>query len=221
MTSASSTLPASPTKDRLSLKPESATTGFVDGAWWPASLDLAAEMPALIAALADRAGAVERVSYNIDAWDSVPRKVRVDGNVVRMGGFRSQAAATLKVVGELRVLTLLVVPPDTDEQGTNRPRTASWRRLARTGTPRASTPCWRPARISGRRPDRPRCSAPGAFSRKASVMSENTPYVSLHEQRVQLVAQAITKNSKLGDKAAAELAKNVLYALDHIPEKVR
>ena len=44
---------------------------------------------------------------------------------------------------------------------------------------------------------------------------------SLHEQRVRLVAQTIAKNSKLGDAAAAELAKHVLYALDHIPEKVR
>ena len=116
MTSASSTLPTVPTIDRLSLKPESATPGFVDGAWWPASRDLAAEMPSLLAALGDRAGVVERVSYNIDAWNAVPRKVRVDGNVVRMGGFRSQSAATLKVLGERRTLTLLVVPPETDEQ---------------------------------------------------------------------------------------------------------
>jgi hypothetical protein len=66
-----------------------------------------------------------------------------------------------------------------------------------------------------------RCSAPGALSLKGIPMSETTTYVSLHEQRVRLVAQTITKNSKLGDKAAAELAKHVLYALDHIPEKVR
>jgi hypothetical protein len=120
VTSPSSTLPASPTTDRLSLKPESATTGFVDGAWWPASRDLAAEVSSLIAALADRAGTVERISYNFDAWDAVPRKVRVDGNVIRMGGFRSQAAATLKVVGERGMLTLLVVPPETEEQAAHR-----------------------------------------------------------------------------------------------------
>ena len=120
MSSASSTLPTSPTTDRLSLKPDSATTGFVDGAWWPASRDLAAEMPSLVAALGDRAGVVERVSYNIDAWNAVPRKVRVDGKVVRMGGFRSQPAATLKVVGEGRALTLLVVPPETDQQAAHR-----------------------------------------------------------------------------------------------------
>jgi len=52
-------------------------------------------------------------------------------------------------------------------------------------------------------------------------MSETTPYVSVHDQRVRLVAQALTKNSKLSEKAATELAKHALYALDHIPEKVR
>lgn len=86
----------------------------------PASRDLAAEMPSLIAALSDRAGAVERVSYNMGAWNAAPRKVRVDGNVVRMGGFRSQVAATLKVVGERQVFTLLVVPPETDERAAHR-----------------------------------------------------------------------------------------------------
>ena len=52
-------------------------------------------------------------------------------------------------------------------------------------------------------------------------MSQTATYVSVHDQRVRLVAQALTKNSKLSDKAAIELAKHVLYALDHIPEKVR
>ena len=37
-----------------------------------------------------------------------------------MGGFRSQSAATLKVLGERRTFTLLVVPPETDEQAAHR-----------------------------------------------------------------------------------------------------
>lgn len=52
-------------------------------------------------------------------------------------------------------------------------------------------------------------------------MAVTTVYVSRHDQRVRLVADALTKNSKLTDKAAVELAKHVLDALDHIPEKVR
>ena len=46
-------------------------------------------------------------------------------------------------------------------------------------------------------------------------------YVSLHEQRVNLVADAIVKHSTLDRPAAVELARHVLYALDHVPEKVR
>jgi len=56
---------------------------------------------------------------------------------------------------------------------------------------------------------------------KEPVMSELTPGGSLYDQRVRLVVSVLSKNSKLGDKAATDLAKNVLHALDHIPEKVR
>ena len=52
-------------------------------------------------------------------------------------------------------------------------------------------------------------------------MAGNGTYVSLYDQRVRLVADALLKNSKLSDKKAVELAVHVLYALDHVPEKVR
>ncbi len=52
-------------------------------------------------------------------------------------------------------------------------------------------------------------------------MSSTTTYVSVYDQRVRLVADALVQNSKLNDKAAVELAVHVLYALDHIPEKIR
>ena len=52
-------------------------------------------------------------------------------------------------------------------------------------------------------------------------MSERVTYVSIHDQRVKLVAQALMDHSKLGEKAATELATHAIYALDHIPEKVR
>ena len=52
-------------------------------------------------------------------------------------------------------------------------------------------------------------------------MAEAVVHMSLYDQRVQLVARAMRTNSKIGDKAATELAKHVLHALDHIPEKVR
>ena len=120
MTSVSHTLTTT-TADhqRLRLKPDAPTTGVVDGAWWPESRDLAAELPAMAAGLTTQLGLVEAVSYNLDAWDATPRKVRVGRGVVRMSGFHSQAYATVDVVGARRRLTLLIVPPETD------PRTAA------------------------------------------------------------------------------------------------
>jgi hypothetical protein len=51
--------------------------------------------------------------------------------------------------------------------------------------------------------------------------SNGKNYVSLYEQRIQLVASALTQHSKLSEKDASDLAVHVLYAIDHIPEKVR
>jgi hypothetical protein len=48
-----------------------------------------------------------------------------------------------------------------------------------------------------------------------------TEYVSLHDQRVQIMADAMTSHSELTAEAARALAGHALDALDHIPEKVR
>jgi hypothetical protein len=115
---------------RMSLKPDGPVTGYVDGAWWPASRDLAVEVPALLAPLAARLGWVERVIYNLTVWDPAPRRLVVDGGAVRLGGFRTQPAETVTAIGRggERRLTLLVVPPETD------PATAA-RVLARASQP--------------------------------------------------------------------------------------
>jgi len=55
---------------------------------------------------------------------------------------------------------------------------------------------------------------------KENVMASpavRTPYV----QRLELVTDTIRAHSKLGDKAASELAVHILHALNSIPEKVR
>jgi uncharacterized protein DUF6307 len=48
-----------------------------------------------------------------------------------------------------------------------------------------------------------------------------TEYVSLHDQRVAIIADALTSHSDLSADTARELAGHALDALDHIPEKVR
>lgn len=98
---------------RLALKPVGPATGHVDGAWWPRSRDLGAELPVLTAGLRERLGRLERITYNLDAWDVTARKLTIDGGLVRAGGFRAQHHDTVDVIGSGRRLTLLVVPPQT------------------------------------------------------------------------------------------------------------
>lgn len=99
---------------RLRLKPKAPTTGFVDGAWWPRSRDLATELPALLAVLAVRPGRIERVTYNLTRWQPATRRLTIQGHTVRLEGFVSQQPDTVTVTGQGRQrLTLLVVPPET------------------------------------------------------------------------------------------------------------
>ncbi|MEU7478242.1 DUF5994 family protein [Lentzea sp. NPDC042327] len=100
---------------RLRLRPKALVTGHVDGAWWPRSRDLAAELPALLSVLAVRLGDIPRVSYDLTGWDTAPRQIAVDGVRVRLNGFWSRPAHTLDLVaGDRSRLALLVVPPGTD-----------------------------------------------------------------------------------------------------------
>jgi len=88
---------------------------FVDGGWWPHSLDLVAELPPLLAAV-EAAGyrEVRRVSYALNAWNGpIPRKAAMLNRIVKLGGFRYQDAAEINLIdsGGWKRISLLVVPP--------------------------------------------------------------------------------------------------------------
>ncbi|SFW79983.1 DUF5994 family protein [Amycolatopsis australiensis] len=116
MPSVPSTTPSTPsTAPRLRLKPAGPATGNADGAWWPRTRDLSAELPALLAAMTARLGRIDRVTYHLADWPVPARRLTVDDGAVRLEGFRSQQGGTLTVVGwDRHRLTLLVVAPDTD-----------------------------------------------------------------------------------------------------------
>jgi hypothetical protein len=97
---------------RLRLDPTMAGGGALDGGWWPRSKDPDAELPGLIAGLESSLGTITRVALNLDAWDTAPRGVAVDGRRVRVGWFRHMDAHTIGVTRASQVrVALLVVPP--------------------------------------------------------------------------------------------------------------
>src|ERR1700684_3652507 len=53
---------------RLRLKPKAPQSGYVDGAWWPHSDELMAELPDLLSVLSVRLGPISRVMYNVNEW---------------------------------------------------------------------------------------------------------------------------------------------------------
>jgi hypothetical protein len=98
---------------RLRLKPRAPHSGYVDGAWWPHTDELAAELPDLLAVLSVRLGRIDRVMYNLNEWAKPSAKLATGGRRVRLDGYRRQPTNTVEVLGLNRDrIVLLVVPPD-------------------------------------------------------------------------------------------------------------
>ena len=100
---------------RLRLKPKAPQSGYVDGAWWPHTEDLMAELPDLLSVLSVRLGPIGRVIYNVNEWAKPPAKFATGGRTVRLDGYRLQPVNTVEVVGLNRnKIVLLVVSPHAD-----------------------------------------------------------------------------------------------------------
>ncbi|WP_217560331.1 DUF5994 family protein [Streptomyces sp. GbtcB6] len=111
----SSAPPSSPPL-RLSLAPVGPAPALLDGAWWPHSRDLGAELPALTAVLDPLWGRITRVAVNPTHWPVVPRKVPVAGHVVKVGWFLDEQDPHELLLLSYRMgrWDLLVIPPRTD-----------------------------------------------------------------------------------------------------------
>lgn len=100
---------------RLALTPNTSLAGLLDGAWWPYTRDLTAELPSLADALEERWGRVTRLTANPAGWPAVPYTVPVHGHVVHAGWFTEQDRDTMVLLSyRLRRCDLLVVPPDAE-----------------------------------------------------------------------------------------------------------
>lgn len=103
-----------PPSSRRLPAPRAPRPGAVDGAWWPRTSDLIAELADLAALLAGQAGSLDRIMYNIAAWQPAPRRTMLGGRSVRLDGYRHLPAHTLCVLGlDRNRLVLLVIPAHT------------------------------------------------------------------------------------------------------------
>ncbi|MGW0735725.1 DUF5994 family protein [Streptomyces sp. NPDC002851] len=85
--------------------------GILDGAWWPRSRDIAAELPGLITALSRHLGPITRVGLDASAWEGLPKRLIVDDQVVHLDSFPVGDDTVLVTRGDEDHFSLLVVPP--------------------------------------------------------------------------------------------------------------
>jgi hypothetical protein len=102
---------------RLALKPVSPSPGRVelDGAWWPRSRDLTHELSALADVLDPLWGRITRIAVNPRYWPIIPRKIFVNGHVVKVGWFTSEQDPHKILLLSFTAgrWDLLVIPPET------------------------------------------------------------------------------------------------------------
>ena len=103
-----------PLLPRLLLEATMSRTGMFDGAWWPRSRHVQAELPDLVTALTAHLGSVLRIGLDTVAWDEVPRTVTVDGRAIRINWFPGCDWTISVTRGFQDHFLLLVVPPATD-----------------------------------------------------------------------------------------------------------
>lgn len=87
--------------------------GVLDGAWWPRSRAVAAELPRLVSALTEHLGPVTRIGLDSAAWDALPTRLVVDDRVVHIDASAVGDDTVLVTRGDQDLFSLLVVPPHT------------------------------------------------------------------------------------------------------------
>ncbi|MEV7732421.1 DUF5994 family protein [Streptomyces sp. NPDC088921] len=142
-TTSHSPLPAVPFRAptaRLALKPVSPSPVHValDGAWWPRSRDLTHELSALADVLDPLWGRITHIAVNPRHWPALPRKIHVNGHVVKVGSFTSEQDPhkILLLSYTAGRWDLLVIPPEASAPSAARLMAAA---TASTGPPMTAT----------------------------------------------------------------------------------
>ena len=102
-----------PSTPRLRMEATGSRRTLLDGAWWPRSTDPVAELPGLVLAIDKVRGPVTRLVLAAAGWNSHPRRLGVNGRVLRLGYFTSQPISLLTAICGNERVDLLVVPPHT------------------------------------------------------------------------------------------------------------
>jgi hypothetical protein len=92
---------------------EAAGRGVLDGAWWPQSRDLQAELADLVAHFPPKSGRIIHAAYSRPDWQPAQRRIKIPGGVVKVGCYpRDDTHKILLGMANRETLQLMVVPSD-------------------------------------------------------------------------------------------------------------
>ncbi|MBF6181534.1 DUF5994 family protein [Nocardia otitidiscaviarum] len=101
--------------ERLSLRADSESKGYIDAVWWPRSSDIATELPHLLTALQARTGSVWRAVFDPRAWAPAGRKLPMGGRTIRLDPYLFELFGTIYLCGvDGTVIVVQTVPADAD-----------------------------------------------------------------------------------------------------------
>ncbi|WP_334024569.1 DUF5994 family protein [Nocardia terpenica] len=97
------------------MRPSDDRDEYLDGAWWPRSGDLAAELPDLLAVLAVRLGPIHRIVYDRASWARTPRQLILEDRAIPLDAYTFELGNTMYIFGSAgAVIVLRVIPSVTD-----------------------------------------------------------------------------------------------------------
>ncbi|MFD5119837.1 DUF5994 family protein [Streptomyces sp. NPDC058385] len=105
---------AEPATAPLRLETTRSREALLDGAWWPRSHNIVAELPALITELTSRLGPITRVGLDSAAWEELPTRLIIDDRVVHLDAHEIGDGTALLTRGDGDYFVLLVVPPESE-----------------------------------------------------------------------------------------------------------
>ncbi|MFQ6329949.1 DUF5994 family protein [Nocardia sp. CWNU-33] len=121
---------------RLLLREGGTRSSNVDGAWWPWTANLTAELHDLISVLTPRLGPTVRIGFDWNAVSLTQRRIDHDDGIQIHGPGKNQPPDVMHLIGAQGArLTLLVIPADTSPlQADRQMRRASGKPLSPTAT---------------------------------------------------------------------------------------
>lgn len=105
-------LPVEPGLLALRLKSAPAGGGIFDGAWWPHSRDVHAELPGLVNVLSQHLGPIDRIGLDADAWDGLGEPLFADGRLIQVDWFPLGDDTVILTSYGHGDFSLLAIPPD-------------------------------------------------------------------------------------------------------------